>query len=144
MEPVLFVIDGERASKLAARYAIDLYRQREIRIYLFNVQPPLGRYITRFFNRKEIGEFQQETGLSRMRSAIDLLEAAGVPYRAIVNVGRKNEEIVRFAKQHYCRQIILAKPRNGFFSRFTLGSTVDQIRQLIGASNRLGIVCKEV
>src|SRR3954465_10097804 len=117
MEPVLFVIDGDRASKLAAKYAIDLYRQKEIRIYLLNVQPPLARYITRFFNRKEINEFQQETGLSRMGSAIDLLEAAGVPYRAIVNVGRKNEEIVRFAKQHYCRQIIVAKQPKGVFSR---------------------------
>ena len=142
MASVLVSIEDGRDPTQAIRRVIDLYRQDQVRVYLLNVQPPFHRHVSRFINRGELRKFQEERGMRALEPLVKQLDAAGVPHRDHVWVGNKAEMIVRFAQEYHCRQIIMAKESGGLFSWLGLGSTLGQIRKLIGAGGNGG-VCED-
>ena len=135
MSSVLVPIEKGREFEMVIRRVIDLYRQKEVRIFLINVQRPFPRHISGFFSAAEVKKFHQEDGMRELEPVINKLNAAGVPHKAHVLVGQKAQEIVRFANDYHCRQIVVAKQPEGRFSHFGLGSTVSQIRHLIGTAS---------
>lgn len=143
MESVLLVIEGGRNAEPAIRQTIDLYRQKEVRIYLLNVRTPFPQHISRFTSKQARDQHHQENGMGELNSASKIFDAAGVPHRNHVEVGQKAEEIVRFAKEHHCCKIIVAKHPAGLVGSVVMGSTASRIRDLFGEIDVRDTVCEE-
>lgn len=139
MKSVVVPISDARDLQWAINHVIDMHRSEPLRIHLLNVQAPLSRDISRFFDSGEIRDFHRDNGMLALKPAIDTLDQAQVPHWDHVLVGHQAETIVNFAKDHQCSQIIIAKHSEGILSNFGLGSIGSQIRHLIGAGSACDI-----
>ena len=135
MRSLVVPIRDGHDSKWAVDYVIDLYRREAPEVHLLNVQTPLPVYVTRFLNKQAVSDFHRENGMRALQSAIERLDAAGVPHSDHVLVGRKAETIARFAREQPCDRIVLPKREAGLVSSLGLGSVGAQVRQLIGAGD---------
>jgi len=91
---------------VAARLA-RLHREECVRIYLLAVAPPPTGHAMQFLRHIDVRRLLREDGLTRLRPLMQLLDAACVPYRHEVEVGRWEETIARFAQERCCRSILM-------------------------------------
>jgi hypothetical protein len=131
MKSVVVPIHDARDAQWATARAVELYRREAVRIHLVNVQYPLSRHVSKFFNGHDIHDFHRDTGMRVLEPAMRALDEAGVPHQDHVLVGRKVDCIVRFAKEHSCSQVILEERADGLLSVFGLGSIASQVHQLL-------------
>lgn len=131
MQNILVPISTPDDARWAAEQAIACYRKEPARVHLLNVQRPLPRHVSRFFAGGDLHDFHHDAGMGVLKSAIRLLDEAGVPHHDHVLVGNPAETIVRFAEQHKCGEIILEARPSELLSIFGLGSISSQVRHLM-------------
>jgi len=93
---------GSIAAKLAR-----MDRDENVRIHLLAVEPPPTGHAMQFLRRIDVRRLLREDGLKRLRPLMQLLDAAAVPYRHEVEVGRWEETITRFAQERCCKSIVM-------------------------------------
>jgi hypothetical protein len=93
---------GSIAAKLAR-----MHREECVRIYLLAVEPPPTGHAMQFLRHIDVRRLLREDGLTRLRPLMQLLDAAGVPYRHEVEVGRWEETITRFAQERCCKRLLM-------------------------------------
>jgi len=133
MKDIIVPIDYSSDIPRVAAQAIARYRRDAARIQLLNVQRPLPQHVARFFGSADLRDYHRETGMRALQGAIELLDAAGVPHRDHVLVGKPAEEIVRFAEEHPGAELLLDDEPESVFSVFGLGSIGSQVRRLMTA-----------
>ena len=139
MNEILVPVCDASDAKWAAEQAIALYRQSPARVHLLNVQRPLPKHVSQFFNRNDLRDFHRDAGMQVLEPAIRLLETAGVPHEDHVLVGHPAETIVRFAQEHGCEPVIVdAEAPSGLLSMLGLGSVASQVQHLMQAHRTLG------
>lgn len=110
--------------------AIGLHREKRARVHLLNVQAPLPRHVSRYLKGGQLRAFHHENGMRVLAPVVRSLEAAGVPHEAHVMVGLQAETIVRFAREHDCRRIVMQESGESWMSALGLGSISSQVRHL--------------
>jgi len=90
------------AAKLAR-----MHREERVRIYLLAVEPAPTGHAMQFLRHIDVRRLLREDGLTRLRPLMALLDAASVPYRHEVEVGRWEETITRFARERCCKSILM-------------------------------------
>jgi hypothetical protein len=90
------------AAKLAR-----MHREERVRIYLLAVEPAPTGHAMQFLSHIDVRRLLREDGLTRLRPLMALLDAASVPYRHEVEVGRWEETITRFARERCCKSILM-------------------------------------
>jgi nucleotide-binding universal stress UspA family protein len=133
MSEIVVPICDPADSAWAAQQAIALHRNEGARVVLLNVQRPLPKHVAQFFNRDDLRQFHQETGMCVLEPAIRMLDEAGVPHEDHVLTGHPAETIVRFAEDRNGAQIIVDTPPHGLLALFGLGSIGSQVRHLMHA-----------
>ncbi|MGB7542112.1 MAG: universal stress protein [Burkholderiales bacterium] len=131
MNNVLVPIDDASDLRWVVNQAIERYRKEAVGVHLLNVQRPLPRHVTRFFNNGNLRNYYHDTGMRVLEPAIGMLDQAGIPHSDHVLVGPKAETIVRFAAECQCGQIILDNRAREPFAFFGLGSIGSQVRHLM-------------
>ena len=132
MNEIVVPIVSTSDAAWAAAEAVSLHRtDPSARIHLLNVQRPLPKHVSQFFNRNDLREFHHESGMRTLEPAMRILAEAGVPHDVHVLVGHPAETIVRFAEDHDCRQIVVDEPSIGVLSMLGLGSIGSQVRHLM-------------
>jgi len=134
MKDIVVPIDGSSDVARVAAQAIARYRRDASRIHLLNVQRPLPRHISQFFGRADLAEYHLEAGMRELHKVIALLDAAHVPHRDHVVVGKPAEEIVRFAEERPGAELLLDEEPDSMFALFGLGSIGSQVRRLMTAN----------
>jgi nucleotide-binding universal stress UspA family protein len=132
---VLVPITDSSEVECAAKHVIERYRDRQVVLYLVNVQLPISRFVTRFVSRRQLDEFHKESGMEILQPLTEKLDAAGISYQTRILVGLSAEMIAQFAREHYCDQIMVPRHK-GVFESLGLGSIGSQLRQLIGDGGR--------
>ena len=98
-----------------------IHREECVRIYLLAVEPTPTGHAMQFLRRIDVRRLLHEDGLKRLRPLMELLDAASVPYRHEVEVGRWEEAITRFARERCCKSIVMgdhdARPLGGLLLR---------------------------
>jgi hypothetical protein len=98
-----------------------MHREECVRIYLLAVEPPPTGHAMQFLRRIDVRRLLREDGLRRLRPLMELLDAASVPYRHEVEVGRWEEAITGFARERCCKSIVMgdhdARPLGGLLLR---------------------------
>lgn len=134
MNDILVPIVSATDAAWAASQAIAMHRSDpSARFILLNVQRPLPKHVSQFFNRNDLRAFHEESGMRVLEPAIRMLDDAGVPHEDDVLVGHPAETIVQFAEDHGCRQVIVDAPPASVLSLLGLGSIGSQVRHLMQA-----------
>jgi nucleotide-binding universal stress UspA family protein len=126
MKRVLLPIDG---SECALRGVTRIISKRglylnpdDLEIHLVNVQTPFSHDISRFVSHEQTTTFHREESEQALRSARELLDAAGVKHTCHSEVGSVAETIAALAKSLNCDEIIMGTHGRGAFKEFMMGS----------------------
>lgn len=96
-----------------ANYLQKIHLREHIRVHLLSVQPRYTNLVNLFFSKKDLTMFRDEDAAKSLAPIQRALEAANVPYNLHIRTGDKVTEIVKFAKDYYCPQIVLGPTSNG-------------------------------
>lgn len=126
----LHTTEAQLRSALAE--AIALYRMEPaVRIHLLNVQVPVSRHVADFFSSAELRRLHTETGTEALAAARELLDAAQVPYKIHIEIGRTAETIVRIAQEFHCGKILMGHAARPDFPEKLFGTLPNQVRHLL-------------
>ena len=130
MLKVLVPVDGSANSDRAVEFLIrktGLYKE-PLEIHLLNVQWPIASgAVKKFIGHEEIQRYYHDEGLARLKSARDLLDAAGVSYVFHIGVGEVPKIIARYAKDEQCQQIVIGTRGMGAVANAVLGSVATKV-----------------
>jgi nucleotide-binding universal stress UspA family protein len=132
MNDIVVPIPDDRAAAAAADQAVAQYRRDPALVHLVNVQRPLPVHIAQFFPRGELTGYYRDAGMSALAPAMRALDAAGIPHREHVLVGKPAEAIVRFAADHQSNRVLLDHDARTAWTLLGLGSLGSQVRHLMG------------
>jgi len=131
MQKILVPIDGSPNSLHAVRYVIAEYAENPgMEVHLLNVQPPFSRHITQFFSRKDIQAYHSDRGRDALRPILALLDGAGVPHTAHVQVGHKAQVIAEAARRIGCDHIVMSTARKNSLTRMIEASVTNKVLEL--------------
>lgn len=108
------------------------FHQREsVRVHLLSVQPRYTSLVRLFFSARDLDSFKDEDAnlsLDPMRQA---LERTNIPYNCHVRTGDKATEIVKFAKELYCPQIIFGPTTGNWVVDLLFGTLTGRVESMI-------------
>ncbi|MGE0799736.1 MAG: universal stress protein [Lautropia sp.] len=136
MPNILAPVRPDRDTDWVAGFLIKLHQRERIRVHLLSVRPPFNGHVRMFFDDAEIRAFHREDAENDFAPIRRALDANGVPYNTHVVVGYLAEEIVRFAQEHHCPQIVMGPPKGSALSELILGSLTRQVEHLMRLTGR--------
>ncbi|MFA9439157.1 universal stress protein [Uliginosibacterium sp. sgz301328] len=133
MQNILVPVDGSDVSLRAVRFIADrITHGYPATLYLLNVQPPiLTGDVKMFVSGDVIAEYYRQEGESALTRAKALLDEAGVPYDAYVQIGHIAETIARFAADKQCSSIVMGARGLGSVVGMLLGSVTTKVLYLV-------------
>lgn len=141
MRKVLLPISAVNAQmQSATAEAVAIYQQEAVEVHLLNVQTSVPRFVAGYFNRSNLRQLQEESGMEELAPAKALLDSAGIPCVAHVEVGRNAETIVRVAREIGCDRIIMGQAERGNFTQKLFGTLASQVRHLIGGTGNCIVI----
>ena len=95
------------------------------------MQPLLSQHVAMYFQPGVLKQTQQEAGLEELQVGRDVLDAAGVPYTALVRIGRSADTIAEVAREFHCDRILLGEEGQPGMAERMFGSLAGQVRNLV-------------
>jgi len=133
MRRILVPVDGSPQGEAAVRAVVEQARREPIAaIHIVNVQPPLGRYVTRFFDRRTIREFQRDEGARCIAGARRILDNAGLPFQVHLRTGRIARTIAETAAALGVDEIVMSPAEGGFLGNLRIWLLVGRVRRHAG------------
>jgi nucleotide-binding universal stress UspA family protein len=130
MRKILIPVDGSPQGEAAVRAVLAQARGEPIAaIHLVNVQPPIGRYLKRFFDRRTLREFQRDEGARCVAGARRILDTAGLPFQVHLRTGSIARTIADTAAALGVDEIVMSPAEGSFIGNL-------RVRRLIGALRR--------
>lgn len=131
----------ERQLQSALAEAIVIYRMEpDVRLHLLNVQVPVSRHVSDFFDGAELRRIHMETGMDELTEARTLLDAAAVPYKVHIEIGRTAETIVRIAQEFNCSKILMGHATQSGLPEKLFGTVVNQVRHLLRPASNCQVI----
>ena len=129
---VLIPIDGTPNARLAVRHVIGEFarNRRNLEVHLLNVQAPFSRHVAQFTSSRNRDSFHQDQARKALRQVRGMLDAAGVPHSAHVEVGAKAEIIAATARRLGCDHIVMGTARKNSITRMLEASVTNQVLEL--------------
>ena len=136
MITTLVAVDGsghslravESVRKLAAAGLV-------MNVHLLNVQIPVeSGHIRMFIETDLIEDYYREEGLNALKTAGELLDAAGVKYTRHVAVGHIAETIAHYASKLQADQVVMGSHGRGALTHMLMGSVASDVIKLVDCS----------
>lgn len=129
---ILVPVDGSDSSTRAVKFAIEAVKGApDTRLLILSVQPPIvSGNVKRFFSADAIHGYYEDAGQNALAPAKAILDEAGVPYEAHVEVGPIGHTIADFAGHHGCSHIIMGTRGLGTVTGLVLGSITTKVLSL--------------
>lgn len=125
---IVIAVDGSENALEAVRYGARLASANsQIRLHLLNIQPPLPSAASTFVSQDVVRSFHQEEGEKCLKSARALLDGMNTPYECHIAVGNAAEQIVEYARDRKCEQIIMGTRGLGVIPSLLLGSVATRV-----------------
>lgn len=127
---VMLAVDGSERSLAAVRYVVGLAREvPQVDVDLTNVQIPIdSAYVRRFVSREMVENYQRSEAHEALKDAAAILDAAGVRYRRVTEVGHVAETIARHGAS--CDRIVMGTRGAGAVADLIIGSTATRVVHL--------------
>lgn len=134
MEKVLLPVDGSECALHAvalviskrARYA----KPDELDIHLVNVQAPFSHDVSRFASHDQMLNFHRGRSEKELRTACELLDAAGAKYTCHYPVGHVAESVARLADALHCDQIVMGTAGHSVLTELLTGAITLKVVKL--------------
>lgn len=108
----LIPMDSSEASLMPiAHIETAVRRGASVEALVVNVQPRLNRHISRFTRKADRESFRLERGRAAMAGAVERLARAGIPHRALIEVGEPAERIAAVAEAEGVDEILMGVGR---------------------------------
>jgi nucleotide-binding universal stress UspA family protein len=122
----------ESRTRSAVEQVIRLFREAPASVHLLMVKPPVSGHVAMYFDAGELQRLLTDWAREDLKPAQALLEAAGVPYSAIVRIGQSARTIAAVARDYHCGRIVFGVEPPGLSERL-FGSIAEQVRHLLQA-----------
>lgn len=130
MRKILIPVDGAPQSETAVRAVVAQARREPIAaIHLLNVQPRMGRYVTRFVDRAAVQSFLREEAERCLAGARRILDNAGLRYEVHVRRGRTAAAIAETAEALGVDEIVMSAEGGGLVGNFRMWLLVNAVRR---------------
>jgi hypothetical protein len=114
---VLAVASGLQDPRATARILSRLHAREAIRIHLLAVEIPPSGYARFFLGDIDFRKVLRADGLNALAPLRSELDAAGIPYRFHVEIGRWLATIARFSREIACARIVVGdNPRRPLYN----------------------------
>lgn len=131
MRKILIPVDASESAKHAAKYAASMAIDiPELQLHLLNVQAPLETRVHANFTAQEIKNIQATEAQRVLQPVMQLLDEAGVPYRAEWRVGDIAPTITGYADEIGCEAIVMGTHGMGAVVNLVMGSVVTKVVHL--------------
>jgi len=97
---------------------------------VLNVQPRFHRHISRFSRKSDRDALRAERSRAAMAEAIERLSGAGVPFRAMTDLGRPAERIAAVAEAERVDEVMIGVGRHPAWLRFVNPSIANEVMEL--------------
>ena len=130
MRKILIPVDGSPQSDAAVRAVVAQARREPIAaIHLLNVQPVLGRYITRFVDRAAVRGFLRDESDRCLAGARRILDNAGLRYQLHFRIGRTAPAIADTAEALGVDEIVMSAEGGGLVGNLRMWLLVTAVRR---------------
>lgn len=113
-----------------------LHQLERIRVHLLSVQPRYSGLVRFFFSKQDLDAFCQEDALHELLPMKSALESLNIPYNCHIRVGSKAQEIVSFAREIHCPQIVIGPTSGSKMERALFGTLNRRVASLIHVAGR--------
>jgi len=133
MKTILIPVDGSESSTRAVKAALtNVADGGPAHFHILNVQPPIiSGNVKRFVSKEVIDDYYLEEGQKALSAAVAVMEEAGAPFDAKMEVGHIAETIVHYAEKHHCDRIVMGTRGRGPVSGLLLGSVATKVLHLV-------------
>lgn len=115
---VLMPVDASTAALAPVAYLKELSRHTQVEVLVLNVQPRFHRHVSQFSSRSARDELRAERSRAAMARAIEELSLAGMPFRAVSEVGVPAERIAAVAEREGIDEIMMGVGRHPAWLRW--------------------------
>jgi len=115
---VLMPVDASSAALAPIKHLVTLHRMNPIEVLVLNVQPRFHRHVSQFSSRSARDELRAERSREAMAKAIEELSLAGIPFRAVSEVGLPSERIAAVAEREAIDEIMMGVGRHPAWLRW--------------------------
>lgn len=130
MTTILLAVDGSKAAQRAAKHLVALKTGGlAFKVLLLNVQPEWAPARSRDEKREGV-RLHLEASERDMHAAKALLARAAIPFKGALRVGAAAENILKFARDEGCDQIVMGTRGLGALAGLVLGSVATKVVQL--------------
>jgi hypothetical protein len=112
-------------------YLFKFHQRESIRVHLLSVQPRYTSLVRLFFSAHDIAVFMAEDAITSLAPMKQGLARLNIPFNSHVRTGDKATEIVRFAKELYCPQIILGPTTGNGIVDLLFGTLTSRVESMI-------------
>lgn len=138
MRKVLVPVDGSEHSDQAIRHVVDFVKEHgPVEIHVANVEPEPVAWQTRGMEEKAIDAHLAALGHHAIKSAHEILQAAGVAHHTHLARGDAAAAIVALANKLGCDTIVMGSRGLGALSGLAMGSVTRKVLHL----SSLPVVC---
>jgi nucleotide-binding universal stress UspA family protein len=116
---ILVPVDASEAALAPVPYLQTLKRSGvDLEVLVMNVQPRFHRHVARFTSRSARDGVRAERSRAAMARAIEALSLAGLPFRALSEVGRPAERIAAVAEREKVDEVMMGVGRHPAWLRW--------------------------
>ena len=131
---VLVPMDGSESSNRAMDHLIKKlgWYKDGVEIHLLNVQHqvPYGNRVSSVIGHDKLAQYHREEGMAALKSGMQKLDAARVPYHHHIAVGDEADVISKYAMEKGMDQIVMGTRGMGSVSNLVLGSVATKVIHL--------------
>lgn len=134
MRKILIPIDASDCARRAAQYAAKLATENpDLQLHLLNVQDPVEPRLYASLSAKEVKQIQADESRRVMQPVMQLLDQAGVPYRAEWRSGDAAQTITSYADEIGAESVVMGTRGMGAIGNLVMGSVASKVAHLVKA-----------
>jgi len=132
MRKILVPVDASESAQHAARYAATLASDNPaVQLHVLNVQEPLEVRAHAYLTQQEAKSIQAADAQRVLQAVMELLDDAGVAYRADWRIGDTASTIAAYAEEIGCESIVMGTRGLGLVGNLVMGSVANKVVHLV-------------